>query len=53
MHTDYETVIPDNERWLHEPKTTADLARALEWARSDAASDDSADDAIRKLADAM
>ena len=47
------TVIPDNERWLHEPKTTADLARALEWARSDAASDDSADDAIRKLADAM
>ena len=47
------TVIPDNERWLHEPKAAADLARALEWARSDAASDDSADDAIRKLADAM
>ena len=53
MHTDYETVVPDSERWLHEPKTTADPARALEWVRSNAASDDSADDAIRKLADAM
>ena len=26
------TVIPDNERWLHEPGAAADLARAVEWA---------------------
>lgn len=26
------TVIPDNERWLHEPQAAADLARAVEWA---------------------
>jgi len=26
------TVIPDNERWLHEPKAAAALASALEWA---------------------
>ncbi len=25
------TVIPDNERWIHEPKAAADLKRALEW----------------------
>jgi hypothetical protein len=26
------TVIPDNERWLHEPKTAAKIARAVKWA---------------------
>lgn len=26
------TVIPDNERWLHEPQAAADLARATAWA---------------------
>ena len=25
------TVIPDNERWIHEPKAAADLKRAFEW----------------------
>ena len=25
------TVIPDNERWLHQPQAAADLSRALEW----------------------
>jgi hypothetical protein len=33
------TVIPDNERWLHEPQMASDLARALEWSRQHAASD--------------
>ena len=46
------TVIPDNERWLHEPKAAADLARALDWARSNAASDAAADATITKLTDA-
>jgi len=26
------TVIPDNERWLHQPQAAADLERALAWA---------------------
>ncbi len=25
-------VIPDNERWLHEPEVKASLDRALDWA---------------------
>ena len=27
-------VIPDNERWLHEPKTGADLQAAMAWSFS-------------------
>jgi hypothetical protein len=26
-------VVPENELWLHEPKTTDDLQRALAWAQ--------------------
>lgn len=26
------TVIPDNERWLHQPQAVDDLQRALKWA---------------------
>jgi hypothetical protein len=26
------TVVPDNERWLHESQAAADLERALAWA---------------------
>ncbi len=33
------TVIPDNERWLHEAKAASDLARALEWSAKHPASD--------------
>jgi hypothetical protein len=33
------TVIPDNERWLHEVKAASDLARALEWSKQHPASD--------------
>ena len=33
------TVIPDNERWLHEPQAAADLARALAWSQHQPASD--------------
>lgn len=28
------TVIPDNERWLHEPQAAADLQRAMAWSVS-------------------
>ena len=33
------TVIPDNERWLHETQAGSDLARALDWSKQHPASD--------------
>lgn len=33
------TVIPDNERWLHDAQASADLARATAWAAQHPASD--------------
>jgi hypothetical protein len=39
------TVIPDNERWLHEPQAAAELARAAAWALHHPA-DDSQTDAV-------
>lgn len=37
------TVVPDNERWLHEAQAASDLARALDWSKQHAASDAQAD----------
>jgi hypothetical protein len=37
------TVIPDNERWLHEPIAAADLARAMTWSQKHPASDEQTD----------
>ncbi|MDR1162710.1 MAG: hypothetical protein LBM17_02585 [Candidatus Accumulibacter sp.] len=45
------TVIPDNERWLHTPQGAADLAEALDWARSHPASDAQADALLQRLRD--
>ena len=46
------TVIPDNERWLHEPHASSDLDRAITWSMQNPASDSQADtvlaDAARK-----
>lgn len=33
------TVIPDNERWLHEPQAASDLARAVAWSSQQPAAD--------------
>ncbi len=33
------TVIPDNERWLHETQAASDLARATAWSTQHPASD--------------
>ena len=33
------TVIPDNERWLHETQAASDMARALVWSKQHPASD--------------
>ena len=43
------TVIPDNERWLHEPQAAADLTRAMAWSGQQPASD-SKTDAVLKAA---
>jgi hypothetical protein len=32
------TVIPDNERWRHEPQAAADLSKALAWSTKNPAS---------------
>jgi hypothetical protein len=46
------TVIPDNERWLHEPQAAADLRSALTWAAITPASDHTSDALLKKLNDA-
>lgn len=33
------TVIPDNERWLHQPQAAYDLQNALSWAQNNPAAD--------------
>jgi hypothetical protein len=43
------TVIPDNERWLHEPHAGADLHAALAWATANAATSDNSDALLRRL----
>ena len=45
------TVIPDNERWLHEGKAAADLGQALDWATSHPASDQNTDTVVKRLGD--
>lgn len=44
------TVIPDNERWLHEPKAAADLQTAMAWSTAHAASDTDTEDTLKRLA---
>ena len=43
------TVVPDNERWLHLPKTAADLQNALSWAQANPAADANVDATLEKL----
>jgi hypothetical protein len=40
------TVIPDNERWLHEPMVAADLARAMAWSQGHPATDAQTDELL-------
>ena len=47
------TVIPDNERWLHEPQAAADLRSALAWATATPASDDNTDALLKRLSDGI
>jgi hypothetical protein len=45
------TVVPDNERWLHEEQTACALNEALDWAQSHPASDDAAEPLLQRLRD--
>jgi hypothetical protein len=43
------TVIPDNERWLHEAQAAADLRSALTWAAANPATESNTDDLVKRL----
>ena len=43
------TIVPDNERWVHEPKAAEDLAAALNWAAANPPSDKNTDVILVKL----
>ncbi|NOU12884.1 MAG: hypothetical protein HOO92_02795 [Methylococcaceae bacterium] len=43
------TVIPDNERWLHQPKTAADLQNALSWTQANTPTDTNVDNILEQL----
>lgn len=43
------TVVPDNERWLHEPQAAADLKAALAWPRAHAPDDKDAEAQLERL----
>lgn len=43
------TVIPDNERWLHQPKAAADMQNALYWAQANLPADANIDAIQEKL----
>ena len=45
------TVIPDNEKWLHEPKAAADLQAALAWFASHPPTDADVEDTLKRLGD--
>lgn len=45
------TVIPDNERWLHQPQAAADLSAALAWSVVHAPSDAAIEDTLQQLND--
>ena len=41
------TIIPDNERWLHEPQAAANLQAAMAWSAAHAASDANVEGALK------
>ena len=45
------TVTPDNERWLQDPQAADDLAKALNWAQANTATDESLDSVLARLDD--
>jgi hypothetical protein len=48
-HIRTASVIPDNERWLHGAQASADLAKALDHAKTHPPGDDGVDDVLDRL----
>ena len=46
------TVIPDNERWVHEPQAAGDLQSALNWAAAHPASGKNTEATLKRLRNA-
>jgi len=42
-------VVPDNERWLHQPKVREDLDRALDWSQRHPAQASDPEAVLKKL----
>lgn len=45
------TVVPDNERWLHEPPAAAELQAAMDWSVAHPAADADMTDTLKRLGD--
>lgn len=45
------TVIPDNERWLHQPQAAESVREALAWAQANPARDDDHEALLKRLRD--
>jgi hypothetical protein len=43
------TVVPDNERWLQEPRNAADLQSAMAWAQANPADDTNSSATLEKM----
>lgn len=43
------TVVPDNERWLHQPQAAADLQNALAWTQANPPADANTDAVLEQL----
>jgi hypothetical protein len=46
-------VMPDNERWLHEPQAAAELRTALNWAEANPATDGNTDALMKRQSDGI
>lgn len=46
------TVIPDNERWLHEPAVAANLQAAMQWAAANPPTGEGTDEILQRMIDA-
>ena len=44
-------IIPDNERWLHQPKAAVDLRNALSWTQANPPADTQVNATLKKLND--
>jgi hypothetical protein len=45
------SIIPDNERWLHQPQASADLERAVAWAQSNPPAESDLDTLAGRMSD--